>query len=288
MKSAFVALVGLPNAGKSTLLNRLVGEKLSITSAKPQTTRDRIIGIRTEGETQLVFFDTPGLLEPEHVLHERMRASALRALEDADVVVFVADATRGAPPPLDQLVDATTRRTAPVITALNKCDRLTAEQRAALESAVPGSVGISATQGDGIEALLQAISAHATPGAWPYPGDELSTQPVRFFAGELVREAALEQLEEEVPHGIACVIEEFREGQTPVYIRATLYVERESHKRIVIGAGGSRIRALGAAARERIEALVGAPVYLDLHVKVDPRWRREQSAVDRMGYRGSR
>jgi GTPase len=284
-KSGFVAIVGFPNAGKSTLLNRLVGQKLAIMSPKPQTTRTRVMGILTAGDTQMVFVDTPGLLEPEYALHERMRATALRALQDADVIVHLVDGERGEAKSLAETAGLTTPPRAPIITAINKIDTFPAAKREALARAHPDLQLISATTGYGIDALVERVSGALPEGAFLYPADDLATQPVRFFAAELVREVALEQLEEEIPYSVACEIEEFREDRSPVYIRATLYVERESQKGILIGAKGARIRSLGSAARVRIEALVGAPVYLDLRVKVAPRWRREPGALDRLGYR---
>lgn len=284
-RAGFVALVGRPNAGKSTLLNRLVGEKLAITSAKPQTTRDRVVGIRSEGESQMVFLDTPGLLEPEYELHARMRATARAALRDADVIVYVADATGGAPPPLRELAGLERNPSGHVLLALNKVDVLSDAERTALAVAHPDAIALSAARGDGVDALVRAIESHLPESPFLYPADELSTLPLRFFAAEFVRECALEQLQDEVPYAIACGIEEFREERTPIYIRATLYVERESQKRILIGAKGARIRELGSAARLKIEALVGASVYLDLWVKVQPHWRREPHVLDRFGYR---
>ena len=285
MRSGFVALVGLPNAGKSTLLNRLVGEQLAITSPKPQTTRDRVVGIRTDGDAQMVFVDTPGLLEPEYELHARMRATSQRALQDADVVVHVADAALGVPAELVALAGLTTPIRAPVIVALNKMDLLAVAERGSAIEDMPDAVLISARDGEGVAALLGRVAATLPEGPFHFPADELSTQPLRFFVGEFVREAALAQLDDEVPYSVACVIEEFREERVPLYIRAVLYVERESQKRILIGAKGARIRALGSAARVRIESLLGASVYLDLWVKVQPHWRREPHVLDRLGYR---
>jgi GTP-binding protein Era len=284
-KSGFVAIVGFPNAGKSTLLNRLVGEKLAIMSPKPQTTRTRVLGILTRPDAQMVFVDTPGLLEPEYALHARMRATALRALQDADVIVHVVDGERGEAKSLAETAGLTTPPRAPIITAVNKIDTFSDAKRLALAKAHPDLQLISATMGDGVEDLVARVASVLPEAPFLYPADEIATQPLRFFAAEFVREVALEQLDEEIPYSVACEIEEFREDRSPVYIRATIYVERESQKGILIGAKGAQIRSLGSAARVRIEALIGAPVYLDLRVKVAPRWRREAKALDRLGYR---
>jgi GTP-binding protein Era len=272
----------LPNAGKSTLLNRLVGQKLAITSPKPQTTRNRVVGILVDGDAQIVLLDAPGLLEPGDELRVRMQATAVRALRDADIIVHVTDAARGVPRSLAETTGATIE--GPVLVALNKIDLVTPASREQLRAALPDAIQLSAATGDGVPELLRAISAAVPTGPWHYGADDVATQPTRFFAAELVREAAFEQLDDEVPHAVACVIEEFREERSPVYIRATLFVERESQKRILIGADGGRIRELGRAARLRIEALLDAPVYLDLWVKVEPHWRREPHVLDRLGY----
>jgi GTP-binding protein Era len=284
-RAGIVTVVGKPNAGKSTLLNRLVGQKLSITSPKPQSTRDRIVGIRTIGETQMVILDTPGLLEPRYELQKVMRATALRALNDADVLVYLVDATDGAPEPLEVAAQLTTPIKASVVTVLNKIDRVSPSERKALEANDPTAISASALTGDGIDALLAAIESHLPDSPFLYPEDDISTQSVRFFTAELIRETALEQLNEEVPYSIACEIEEFREDRTPVYIRATMYVERDSQKRILIGEKGARIRDIGRAARTKIETLVGGAVYLDLWVKVLANWRRSAGALERFGYR---
>lgn len=285
MKTGFVAIAGRPNAGKSTLLNRLVGEKLAITSPKAQTTRDRVVGIRTEGDSQIIFLDTPGLLDPEYELHLRMRHTAQRALADADVIVHLHDAMQGIPDALAVLAGLERTPSAPILLALNQIDRVDPARREALAIAAPNAILCSAVDGTGVDVLLARIHTLLPEMPFLYPEDELSTLPTRFFAAELVRETALEQLEEEIPYSIACEIEEFREDRSPVYIRATLYVERDSQKRILIGAKGARIRSLGSAARVKIEALIDAPVYLDLWVKVEPKWRRKAHVLDRLGYR---
>ena len=284
-RAGIVAVVGKPNAGKSTLLNRVVGEKLSIVSSKPQSTRDRIVGIRTDGDVQLILLDTPGLLDPRYPLQQAMRGAAIAALTEADVIVYLVDATAGRPEALTEVARLAKPPRAPVLLALNKADLLTREQHDLLAAAEPNGVFVSALSGSGMDALLGRIGALLPESPFLYPDDEISTQTVRFFAGELIRETALEQLEEEVPYSIACEIEEFRESQSPVYIRAVLYVERESQKRILIGANGTRIREIGRDARRKIEAFVGTPVFLDLWVKVLPNWRRKVSALHRFGYR---
>jgi GTPase len=284
-RAGIVTVVGKPNAGKSTLLNRIIGEKLAIVSEKPQSTRDRVVGIHTTHDTQMVVLDTPGLLNPRYELHRAMRTTALRALADADVIVYLADATERVPPSLEEAAELTAPPRAPVILVLNKVDALRPVEHDELRALLPDARFISALSGAGVDALLAELSLALPEGPFLYPEDEISTASVRFFVSELVRETALEQLDEEVPYSLACVVEEFREGRTPVYIRTVLYVERESQKRILIGSGGQRIRDIGRAARAKVEQLVGEAVYLDLWVKVLPNWRKSDSALRRFGYR---
>lgn len=284
-RAGIVTVAGKPNAGKSTLLNRIIGQKLSIVSSKPQSTRDRIVGIHTEGDVQMVLFDTPGLLNPKYALQRAMRATALAALEDADVIVYVVDAADGPPEPLHVAAGLPSPPPAPVVTALNKADLLSGSQRSALARSTPDAHFISATTGEGVPALLKSAAQHVPESQFLYPEDEVTTQTLRFFVSELVRETALEQLSEEVPYSIACEIEEFREDRKPVYIRAVLHVERESQKRILIGTKGQRIRSIGQAARSKVEALLEQSVYLDLWVKVLPNWRKNAQALARFGYR---
>lgn len=283
-RAGIVTVVGKPNAGKSTLLNRVVGEKLSIVSPKPQSTRNRMVGIRTVDDVQMVFFDTPGLLNPKYLLQEAMRSSALAALRDADVVLYLVDPTEG---PIEDLVtvaglEAPPR--APVILAINKIDLVARPALETLRAQYPEASLLAAATGEGVDALLARVGALLPESAFLYPDDEISTQTVRFFVAEFIRETALEQLDDEVPYSVACEIEEFREAQSPVYIRAVLHVERESQKGILVGAGGQRIKAIGREARRKIEPIVGAPIYLDLWVKVLPNWRRNTHALQRLGY----
>ena len=282
-KSGIVTVVGKPNVGKSTLLNRIVGQKLSITSPKPQSTRDRVVGIYTNDESQMVILDTPGLLNPRYPLQEAMRSTALSALADADVIVYLTDATEGAPPSLVEAAQLTARPRAPVIVALNKSDTLAPSRRDHL-AALDNSVLISALTGDGIPELMQKVAQHLPESPFLYPEDDISTQPIRFFVAELVRETVLEQLQDEVPYSVAVQVEEYREERSPLYIRAVIYVERDSQKAIIIGSKGAQIRRLGESARKKIETLVGGHVYLDLWVKVLANWRKNPGSLSRFGY----
>jgi GTP-binding protein Era len=283
--AGIVTVVGKPNAGKSTLLNRIIGEKLSIVSDKPQSTRNRVVGIRTTDESQMIILDTPGLLNPRYELQRAMRSTAIRALKDADVVIYLADATERLPPSLAEAAELQAPPTAPVWTVLNKADLIRPVEREELQEALPDARFISALTGEGVDELLASLEAALPPSPFLYPEDEISTASTRFFVAELVRETALEQLDEEVPYSLACEVEEFREGSTPLYIRTVLFVERESQKRILIGAGGRRIKEIGRAARVKVEAFLDTRVYLDLWVKVLPNWRKSDSAVRRFGYR---
>lgn len=284
-RAGIVTVVGKPNAGKSTLLNRIMGEKLAIVSEKPQSTRDRVVGIRTEGDVQMIILDTPGLLNPRYELQRAMRGTALRALKDADLIIYLADATERTPPSLIEAAELDHAPRAPVLTVLNKADAIRAVERQELAEALPDARFISALTGEGVDALFEELGNQLPISPFLYPDDEISTASVRFFVSELVRETALEQLDQEVPYSLACEVEEYREAQSPIYIRTVLYLERESQKRILIGAGGQRIRDIGRAARVKVEAFVGAAVYLDLWVKVLPNWRKSDSAVRRFGYR---
>ena len=284
-RAGIVTVVGRPNAGKSTLLNRVVGQKLSITSEKPQSTRDRVVGIRSDDGVQMVLFDTPGLLSPRYALQEAMRGTALQALRDADVIVYLADARDGIPAPLHEAAELPAPPTAPVLLALNKVDAVAKPELARLRDAAPDAHFLSALTGEGVPELLAAAGAKLPESPFLYPDDDVSTQSLRFFTSELIRETALEQLDDEVPYSVACEVEEFREDRTPLYIRAVIYVERESQKRILIGAGGAKIRDIGKAARAKVETLVGTRVYLDLWVKVLPNWRRNAHSLQRFGYR---
>jgi GTP-binding protein Era len=283
-RAGIVTVVGRPNAGKSTLLNRVVGQKLSITSPKPQSTRDRVVGIHTADGVQMIIADTPGLLNPRYALQRAMRAASLQALDDADVVLYLCDAAEGDPVSLEEAAALERTPRAPVLTVVNKVDVIDAAERERLRAKAPDAWFISALTGEGVDALMAEVATRLPESPYLYPEDDIGTQSVRFFASELIRETALEQLEEEVPYSVACEIEEFREDRTPIYIRAVIYVERDSQKRILIGHKGARIREIGRVAREKIEELVGAPVYLDSWIKVLPNWRRDVKALRRFGF----
>jgi GTPase len=277
-----IALAGRPNAGKSTLMNALVGEHLAIVSPKPQSTRLPVVGLLTKDDTQYIFTDSPGLLEPEYRLHELMRAAALGAIAGADVVAYLHPLPEAPAPPLHIAAGLPRPPRAPVITVYTKADLMPPARRAPTAPALL----VSGTTGEGLDALLAALREALPEGPFHYDSEDLATQPMRFFAAEFVREAAFALLHEELPYSVAVEIDEYREGKIPIYIRAVVYVERDSQKGMVIGDGGRTIKAIGQAARQRIEGLVGAQIFLDLHVKVLPRWRADAPSLKRLGYAG--
>jgi GTP-binding protein Era len=289
-RAGTVALVGRPNVGKSTLLNALVGEKLSIVTPKAQTTRESVTGILTTERAQAIFVDTPGLLEPKYTLQHAMQQTALDVLADADQVLLLLDATRPAEVPGGVALDALRCKRAALTVLINKIDaadatavaQLRAWSRQELELE-PGE--ISATAGTGIDELRERIETSLPESPFYYPEDELAIQPVRFFVAELIRETIFEQYEQEVPYATIVRVEEFREAEDPVFIRATVYVERESQKPILIGKRGAGIRELGRRSREKIEGFVRRPVYLDLWIKTLPNWRSKLATLRYLGYR---
>ena len=280
-RSGHVALAGAPNVGKSSLLNTLVGTHLAIVSPKAQATRLPVVGLRTEGDVQYVFHDLPGLLEPSYLMQARMRELALESLERMDLILHLHPASDAPAPPLIELARLTQPPSAPVITVYTKADLVPAARRQELASTA--SV-VSATSGKGIESLLARIRDHLPERDFEFDPDDVGTQQLRFFVVEYLREAAFELLGDELPYSFTAEVEEFREDRRPVYIRVTLFVERESQKGIVIGRGGRTLAAIGAHARTRLEELLGAPVYLDSWVKVLPNWRRNPVALTRLGF----
>jgi GTPase len=287
-RAGTVALVGQPNAGKSSLMNRLVEQKLSIVTPLAQTTRERVLGIDTRDGVQMVFVDTPGIVQPRYLLHRSMLHVATDVIRDADVVLLLVDAPAGVPEFADEILELLVG-TRNLVVVANKRDLTTEAQRRAVHAWSLERFGreprdVSAVTGEGVEALRGEIAGMLPESPYLYPEDDVSSQPVRFFVAELIRESAFEIFEKEVPYSIAVKVEEFREAATPMYIRATVFVERPTQKAIIIGSGGTAIKRLGSSAREKVEAFVGAPVYLDLWVKVLPRWRRDPVALQRFGF----
>lgn len=295
-RSGYVAVVGKPNVGKSTLVNGYLGQKIAIVSEKPQTTRNRILGILTRDDAQVIFVDTPGIHDPLHKLGEYLVETANRVIPDSDVVVFLVDAS-GPPTSEDRLVAQMIRdgkrKDAPVILALNKADLLPGEgapregRLREYSEIAPhaAAIFVSAARGDGRAELLDLLVEHLPPGPPYYPEDQVTDLHVRFIAAELVREAALKVLHQEVPHSMAVSVEEFKErSATLTYIGATIHLEKESQKKIVIGKKGETLKRIGTLARAEIEDLLQAKVYLELWVKVRPKWRKDEGELRRMGY----
>lgn len=287
-KAGYVALIGFPNVGKSSLMNRLVEQKLSIVTPLAQTTRERVLGIDTRGGVQMVFVDTPGLVDPRYLLHRAMMHEATEVLDDADVVLLLVDASLGAPKLRDDVL-ALVHRASELLVVSNKIDVASEADRAAVRAWAKEALDaepfeVSAETGEGVEALRAEVEARLPESPFFFPEDDVSSQPVRFFVAELVRETVFELFEKEVPYSVAVKVEEFRESATPVYIRVVIFVERPTQKAILIGSGGAAIKRLGSAARAKVEEFVGAPVYLDLWVKVLPKWRKDPLTLQRLGF----
>jgi GTP-binding protein Era len=279
-RAGHIALAGAPNAGKSSLLNALVGSHLAIVSPKAQSTRLPVVGLVTTTETQFIFHDLPGLLLPKYALHERMRTSAREALERVHVVLHLQPASDAPAPPFWPLVGSAPVPDLPVLTVYTKTDLIPADQVKQLRDGLP----ISAQTRAGLPELMSGIRQFLPESPFEFDADDVGTQPLRFFATEYIREAAFELLEDEVPYAIAAEVEEFREHTRPVYIRVTLLVERDSQKGIVIGRGGRTLKAIGQHARARLESLLGEQVFLECWVKVLPNWRRNAAALSRLGF----
>lgn len=291
-RSGFVAVMGRPNVGKSTLINGYVGQKVAIVSPKPQTTRRRLRGILTLPETQIVFTDTPGFHEPRHKLGEYMVETAIRAIPDADVVLFVVDVSTLPGARDSQLARLIQQRaTGACILVMNKVDLVTPdkgeERREAYLSLTDCDhwLMFSATEGHNRDELLDLIIQYLPPGPQLYPADQITDQPLRFMVAELVREQVLAHLYEEVPHWVAVAVEEFEERREDLtYIEAIVYAAKESQKGIIIGQGGKMLKRIGKAARKEMEALLGTKVYLELWVKVRTGWPRDEVALRDLGY----
>jgi GTPase len=289
MKSGFVNIFGKPNAGKSTLLNALMGEKMAIVSHKVQTTRHRIKAILTSEEYQIIFSDTPGIIDPKYKLHEKMMAAVRGSLEDADVALLIADATEL--PDESHEIFLKLKLKAPVIVVLNKTDHVKdeiklAELKAFFEAQTycKEVVEISALKKKGIEVLLQRILFYLPEGHPFYEGDDISDMPVKFFVGELIREKIFQLYHEELPYHTTVLVQEYKEKSTLIKIRAEIIVQRDTQKGIILGEAGSMIKKLGTAARLDIEEFIGSKVFLELFVKVRPKWRDSELFLREYGY----
>ena len=291
-KSGFVTIIGRPNVGKSTLLNHVIGEKMAIISDKPQTTRNKIQCIYNEENAQIVFIDTPGLHKPKNKLGEYMSNVSTNALKEVDVILLVVDEDTYIGPGdkyiLEQIKDIET----PKILAINKIDKLKGEQVQHIIDSYEAYdifdhiVPISAQDGIGIVGLMDHIKNIIPEGPQYFPEDMITDQPERFIVSEIIREKALHYLEEEVPHGVAVGIESMkkRKDKDIVDVSAVIYCERETHKGIIIGKGGRKLKGIGKSAREDIESLLGSKVYLEIWVKVEKNWRDKENAIKYFGY----
>lgn len=297
-RSGFVAIVGKPNVGKSTLLNAYLGQKVAIVSDKPQTTRVRQLGILTRPDAQVIFVDTPGIHRPLHKLGQAMVEASTRALGDADVVVFLCDVSELPTGEDRQIADLIHQEVGerPVVLALNKMDRLSPDKvqqhTEAYWALLSGErklewdwMMLSATTGDNRDKLLDMIMARLPEGPMYYPEDQVTDRTEREVAADLIREQVLRSVRQEVPHAVAVVVDQWEKRRSgAVHIGATIYVERDSQKGIIIGKGGAMLKKIGAAARREIERLTGSTVYLELWVKVRSEWRTRDEDLSEMGY----
>ena len=291
-RTGFIALVGRPNVGKSTLLNAMLGEKVAIVSSKPQTTRNRISGIYTQGEDQYVFLDTPGIFKPQNSLGDFMVKTANATMQDADAVVLVTDLGKDVSKVEEDVIAYSKRAEVPCILVLNKTDLYNATEvaEAIMKYAAlhdfHAVIPLSAKGGKGVEAVLKECSPFLRESEWFYPEDIATDQPERVMAAEIIREKVLRTTNKEIPHGVAVVVEKFTEDPKTgmVSIHATIYCERASHKGIILGKGGEGLKRIGTYARQDIENLLGAKVYLNLWVKVKENWRDSAATVANFGY----
>lgn len=290
-RSAYIAIVGKPNVGKSSLLNRMVGQKIAIVSKKPQTTRNRIMGVLTREDDQLVFLDTPGLLKPRNSLGDFMMKSVTRTVDGVDACLLVTEAEAPVSKADEELIRRFRKGNIPAVLCINKIDRL-GDKRPLMEQIALFSslydfqavVPVSARTGDGVDELLSELRALAMPGGHMFPEDTLTDQPERVIASEIVREKVLRLLEREVPHGVAAVTERMLERGGLLEIDVTVYCEKESHKGILIGKQGSMLKRIGTSAREDLERFFGCRVNLQLWVKVKEDWRQRPETLQSLGF----
>ncbi len=290
-RTGFIAIVGRPNVGKSTLLNSILGEKVAIVSSKPQTTRNRITGIYTRGNDQFVFLDTPGMHKPQNSLGEFMVKAADSTMRDADAVLLVVDTGKEITSVEENVIAYLKRSEIPSVLVLNKIDMYDREQIAktiqmyADRHSFDAFVPISARSGKNVSELLDECSKFLSESEWFFPDDMVTDQPERQIAAEIIREKILRTLNKEIPHGTAVVIEEFKDEGSLVRIRAEIFCEKASHKGIIVGKGGAALKLIGTYAREDLERLLGTKVYLNLWVKVKENWRESARTVGNFGYR---
>ena len=290
-RSGFVSIIGRPNVGKSTFLNYCLGQKVSIISPKPQTTRNVINGIYTNDEAQIIFIDTPGIHKPKHELGEYMNKQAFRSIKDVDLVLLLFDASTDFGTGDEFVLRMLKKINASVILVVNKID-LVKDKNRLLESVSKfkenydflDTFYISALNGENVDGLLKGIIDNLDEGPMYYPKDQVSDHPEKFIISEIIREKILLKTEEEVPHSVAVVCEEMRHVDGLLNIRANIIVERASQKKIIIGAGGKMIKEIGTLARLDIEKVVGEKLYLDLWVKVIPNWRDREAEIRKLGY----
>ena len=291
-RSGFVAIIGRPNVGKSTLLNHLVGQKIAITSPKPQTTRNRILGILTRDDAQMLFLDTPGIHAAKSSLNRYMVEQARSACQDVDAVLWLVEADRD----VDEhslVHDVLAQVHTPIILGINKVDLVAKEKLLPMidgyqrQRDYAAIIPFSALTGEGTDALMSVLLDHLPQGPKYFPDDQVTDLPERFIVAEIIREQILNRTREEVPYGVAVVVEQFSEdtGKNLVSINAVINVEREPHKRIIIGKGGTMIRGIGKAARLEIERLLGVKVYLELFVKVQKNWTGSDRLMREFGYK---
>ena len=290
-KSGFIAVIGRPNVGKSTLINTLIGQKIAIMSDKPQTTRNRILCILTQPDAQIVFLDTPGIHKPKHKLGEYMVKAAEGTLKEVDAIFFVVDATEKMGPGEYYILERLQATHKPVILVVNKLDLIEREQVLLIIShytskySFAGVVPISAKEEMNLDSLLEEVKKYLPEGPQYYPDDMITDQPERLIVAELVREKALQLTRDEIPHAIAVDVDEMTtRPNDDVYIRVTIYVERDSQKGIIIGAKGTMLKKIGALAREDIQNLLGSKVFLDLWVKVKKDWRNRDGVLHNFGF----
>jgi len=292
MKSGFVAILGRGNAGKSTLLNRLVGTKIAIVAEKPQTTRQIVQGVVTRPDSQIVFLDSPGIHQPRNLLHRRMMKEVRAALHARDLLLLVVDSTVAFGDGDERAVQMIRSSGTPSLLVLNKIDRL--EKKETLLPLIDKYRSlhpfeeyrpISALTGDGVEELTEALVPRLPEGPPYFASDHLTDQPLRHLATEWIREKVIEQTRQEIPHATAVAVDQFEEGESLIRLAATIYVEREGQKGILVGASGGRLKQIGTGAREELENLFGRKVFLQLHVKVRPAWREKESFLEALDWR---